>query len=144
MRSSPTRCGWLRSWRSGSASRGSRRIPSWGPLPRSRESRLQQLLMARLDEGVEAGGRLAIYRYYLRLIPSNVLGVGFNYAQKFFVDLPHQNQPTAHSSILELWMFGGIGAVTAAGAVLVFAGLRASCEFRRMARRGAIVGVPEA
>src|SRR5205807_1672518 len=57
---------------------------------------------------------------------------------------PHQNQPTAHSSILELWMFGGIGAVTAAGAVLVFAGLRASCEFRRMARRGAIVGVPEA
>ena len=115
-----------------------------GLVPEIREARPQQLLMARLDEGVEAGGRLAIYRYYLRLIPSNVLGVGFNYAQKFFVDLPHQNQPTAHSSILELWMFGGIGAVTAAGAVLVFAGLRASREFQGMARRGAIPGVTEA
>ena len=123
---------------------GWRLVPA-GLVPEISEARPQHLLTARLDEGLGTGGRLAIYRYYLRLLPSNVLGVGFNYERKFFVDLPHQNHPTAHSSILALWMFGGIGAVLAAGAVLLFTGMRAVRDLRAMAGRGGgIVGAAEA
>ncbi len=46
----------------------------------------KNLFGSRFDaEGLEAGGRLAIYRYSLHLIPSSLLGVGFNYTPKFVV-----------------------------------------------------------
>ena len=97
----------------------------------------QDLLTERLvGEGADPGGRLTIYRYYAHLIPSNPLGVGFNYEQIFVADLTYQHRVAAHSSFFELWMFGGVGAVLAAAAVFVIAGVRAVRGLRAMAGRG--------
>jgi len=90
---------------------------------------------------MEAGGRLDLYRYYLHLIPSNPFGIGFNYSQKFGVDLTYHKQVGAHSSIFELWMFGGFVAIFAAAAVLVFAVNRAARELSAMAPGGGPAGV---
>ncbi len=116
---------------------GWRLLPSISP-----EVHPQTVLGTRLAEGLQAGQRLPIYGYYWGLVPSNPLGVGFNYTQKFVVKVTTEEE-AAHSSIFELWMFGGGVAVLAAGAVLVFAGVRAARELRAMVRREGPAGVTD-
>ncbi len=107
------------------------------------ETSPQILLERRLVKEEDVGSRLAIYRYYMHLIPSNPLGVGFNYTQEFVVDTPFQKGVASHSSFFELWMFGGFGAVFAAAAVLVFACARVRRELRAMVQRGGLVEVAD-
>jgi hypothetical protein len=55
--------------------------------------------------------RFATWKYYSALIPKNILGIGLNFEQRFFVRwfLPNGDiwQLTPHS-ILDLWVYSGV------------------------------------
>jgi hypothetical protein len=57
---------------------------------------------------------------YAELLPSNPLGLGVNYVEKFFVYFPWINgQHHGTNSILDIPIYGGIGAVLSAGCLML-------------------------
>lgn len=76
-----------------------------------------------LDAIFGGEGRRDVLLYYLDLVPTNPLGLGLNFEQEFVVDLPFEERQNAHS-LLDLWVFGGIGGMLAVGLMLAVVGLR--------------------
>lgn len=74
------------------------------------------MLMSRVTAEALFGseGRRDVLAYYVGLMPFNPLGLGVNYEQEFVIDLPFEERQNAHS-ILDIWVYGGIGAVVATG-----------------------------
>jgi len=72
------------------------------------EIRIQQML------NLENEPRIMAWQYYSRLIPSNLLGLGVNFEQKFLVDLTNPNgerQKAGPHSMIDLWIYGGFVAL---------------------------------
>ena len=53
-------------------------------------------------------GRLTIWKYYAVVAVHNILGVGFNYGQRFYAISANNERVTAHNNVLMTWMFGGV------------------------------------
>lgn len=58
-------------------------------------------------------GRLPIWKYYVGVARRNLLGIGFNYDQRFFYFFinAYGEHIGAHNNLLLTWMFGGVVAV---------------------------------
>jgi hypothetical protein len=97
---------------------------------------VKEMLEMRLghESMFEEEGRLTILEYYAGLIPTHPFGLGFNYEQRFVIDLSYEKARKLNS-VLELWAYGGFGAVLSVGAILWLA-LR---RFHSLARKKPVV-----
>lgn len=82
------------------------------------ETSTKENILARLTYSQLYETRTPIWIYYIKLIPENILGLGMNYEQQFYLEDVQLGRINTHSFLLENWAIGGIGALFGIGYLL--------------------------
>jgi hypothetical protein len=83
-----------------------------------------QLYLAGMVQKIEEDTRVAGIRYYSELLSTNYLGLGLNYETKFATYDPSTGAREGANTILDLPVYGGVGAVLSLAYLAVLIGRR--------------------